>query len=95
MRALLVLMVLGLVIRCQDLSLRWWPEGRLRSLNWNGEVVEWYPSGQAFRVQHYDALGQEAGMQTFWRPDGTLHSNYEVRRGRRYGLVNAKPCAPH
>ena len=57
-------------------------------------VRENYPGGQPFRVQHYNRQGQEQGLQTFWRPDGTLHSNYEVRNGRRYGLVNAKPCMP-
>jgi hypothetical protein len=57
-----------------------------------GEVREYHSNGQVWRIQHYDRQGHEAGLQTFWRPDGTLHSNYEVRHGRRYGLVNAKPC---
>lgn len=59
-----------------------------------GEVREYHSNGQVWRIQHYDRHGNESGLQTFWRPDGTLHSNYEVRHGRRYGLVNARPCRP-
>ena len=31
---------------------------------------------------------------TMWTSDGVLFLNYEVRGGRRYGLVNARPCIP-
>ena len=32
-------------------------------------------------------------MQQAWTPDGELYLNYEMRNGRRYGYVNARPCA--
>jgi len=33
-------------------------------------------------------------LQQSWTAGGELYLNYEVRGGRRYGMVNAKPCLP-
>ena len=40
---------------------------------------------------HY-ANGVEVGLQRAWRENGTLYANYEVRDGKRYGVVNARLC---
>jgi hypothetical protein len=40
---------------------------------------------------HYDK-GVEVGMQRAWRENGTLYVNYEVRGGRRYGIINERLC---
>lgn len=76
-----------------------WPDGRPRlRAEVRGEVFDgayrtWYPSGQPYERRHF-ANGQEAGLQQSWMADGALYLNYEVREGRRYGFVNAKPCTP-
>ncbi|MGE0865643.1 MAG: toxin-antitoxin system YwqK family antitoxin [Vicinamibacterales bacterium] len=58
------------------------------------EVVRtFYPSGQPYEVRHF-RNGQEEGLQQAWTADGTLYINYEMRNGRRYGFINARPCRP-
>ena len=58
-----------------------------------GEYRTWHPNGQLAEVRRY-VDGREAGLQQSWTPEGVLYLNYEVRNGRRYGLVNSRPCAP-
>jgi hypothetical protein len=83
-------------VRHQD---TWWPNGHLRSsatyVNdvYHGEYRTWYASGHPYELRHFDR-GREAGLQQSWTEDGTLYLNYETRNGRRYGLINAKPCLP-
>jgi len=60
---------------------------------YHGEYRTWYPSGQPYERRHFDH-GREAGLQQSWTETGELFLNYEVRDGRRYGLVNAQPCVP-
>jgi protein SCO1/2 len=75
----------------------WWPNGTLRSIvqysddAYDGIYETWYPSGARYELRHY-RKGHESGRQQSWTEDGTLYLNYEVRGGRRYGLVNARPC---
>lgn len=57
------------------------------------EKRTWYPNGQISEVRHF-THGREAGLQQAWTEDGTLYMNYEMRNGRRYGMFNARPCAP-
>jgi antitoxin component YwqK of YwqJK toxin-antitoxin module len=77
----------------------WWPTGSLREvgLYWHDARVDeyraYYSSGAPYERRHY-ASGHEAGLQQSWSEDGALFLNYEVRDGRRYGFVNAKPCLP-
>ncbi|MGE0041366.1 MAG: toxin-antitoxin system YwqK family antitoxin [Vicinamibacterales bacterium] len=77
----------------------WWPDGTLRvEAHYAGDVYDgeyraWYRDGQLYEIRHY-ADGREEGLQQSWTPDGELYLNYEVRNGRRYGYVNARPCAP-
>jgi hypothetical protein len=77
----------------------WWPNGRLRSsTNYADDVYQgvyrtWYVSGRPYELRHFDH-GRETGLQQSWTEDGTLYLNYEVRNGRHYGLINAKPCLP-
>jgi hypothetical protein len=59
----------------------------------HGEYRTWYADGRPFERRHY-VHGREEGRQQSWTPDGSLFLNYEVRDGRRYGFVNARPCRP-
>lgn len=59
----------------------------------NGEFRTWHPNGQLAEVRNY-VDGREVGLQQSWTPDGVMYLNYEVRDGRRYGLVNSRPCLP-
>jgi antitoxin component YwqK of YwqJK toxin-antitoxin module len=60
---------------------------------YHGEYRTWYASGQPYERRHFDH-GRESGLQQSWTETGELFLNYEVRGGRRYGLVNARPCVP-
>lgn len=57
----------------------------------NGEFRTWHPNGQLAEVRRY-VDGREDGLQQSWTSDGVLYLNYEVRNGRRYGLINSRPC---
>jgi antitoxin component YwqK of YwqJK toxin-antitoxin module len=52
-----------------------------------------YPSGRPFEVRHF-FNGREEGVQQAWTEDGELYISYEMRSGRRYGFINARPCRP-
>lgn len=52
-----------------------------------------YPDGRPYEVRHF-FNGREEGLQQAWTEDGTLYINYEMRNGRRYGFINARPCRP-
>jgi hypothetical protein len=79
--------------------LGWWPNGAVRFRTrytddrFDGANEAWYDSGTRSQRLEYVA-GREAGRQQMWAPDGTLIVNYEMRDGRRYGMINAKPCIP-
>jgi antitoxin component YwqK of YwqJK toxin-antitoxin module len=68
-------------------------EAKLRDGVFHGEYRTWYASGRPYESRHY-VDGREEGRQQSWTEDGTLFLNYEMRDGRRYGLVNARPCLP-
>jgi hypothetical protein len=53
----------------------------------------YYPSGRLYEVRHF-FNGHEQGLQQAWTEDGELYINYEMKNGRRYGFVNARPCTP-
>ena len=59
----------------------------------NGEFRTWHSNGQLAEVRRY-VDGREDGLQQSWTSDGVLYLNYEVRNGRRYGLINSRPCLP-
>nr|WP_293836148.1 hypothetical protein [uncultured Arsenicibacter sp.] len=78
--------------------LAWWPNGR-RRFDYTferdvpvGHHQNWYPTGRRFSSFHYDAEGHEAGLQQMWFESGQIKANYEMRNGRRYGLLGAKGC---
>ena len=77
----------------------WWANGHLRSDAtydhdvFNGEYRTWYSSGKPYELRHFDH-GRESGVEQSWNEDRSLFLNYEVRNGRRYGLINATPCLP-
>ena len=75
----------------------WWPNGHLKTdAYYNhdvliGEYDTFYSSGAPYERRHY-VRGHEEGRQQSWTESGELYLNYDVRHGRRYGLVNAAPC---
>jgi hypothetical protein len=77
----------------------WWADGTPRTAGLflrdvrHGEFRSWHANGQLAELRHY-VDGREVGPQQSWTPDGILFLNYEVRNGRRYGLVNSRPCEP-
>ena len=77
----------------------WWSNGHIKTETHYavdaivGEFRSYYTSGQPYELRHY-VSGHEEGPQQSWTEDGELYLNYEVRDGRRFGLVNAKPCVP-
>lgn len=79
--------------------LAFWPDGTpqseaaYREDAYHGTYRSYYRSGRRYELRRFE-LGREAGRQQSWTEDGTLYLNYEVRDGRRYGLVNARPCLP-
>ena len=76
---------------------RRWPNGRLRSDAtyrdgvYDGEVLTWYESGLPYQRRHFER-GHEHGVQQAWTDRGAMYVNYEVRGGRRFGLLNSTPC---
>ena len=76
---------------------QYWPDGTLRSdVHYRQDAYEgvyrtYYASGAPYELRHY-LNGHEEGLQQSWTDTGVLYLNYEVRAGRRYGLVNASPC---
>jgi antitoxin component YwqK of YwqJK toxin-antitoxin module len=77
----------------------WWPNGAPQLVAehaddaFHGSYRSFYPSGRPFERRRFEH-GREAGRQQSWTESGELFLNYEVRNGRRYGLVNARPCVP-
>jgi antitoxin component YwqK of YwqJK toxin-antitoxin module len=71
----------------------WWPNGNLRTDGTfedgalSGEYRTYYQTGAPYELRHY-VNGHESGRQQSWSADG----HYDVRNGRRYGMVNALPC---
>ena len=57
------------------------------------ERWSFYANGKPADHRHF-YNGQEQGMQQAWTEDGQLYVNYEMRNGRRYGFINARPCSP-
>jgi protein SCO1 len=55
------------------------------------EKRTYYPSGRLYEVRHL-VDGREEGLQQAWTEDGQLYINYEMRNGRRYGVINPRPC---
>jgi len=75
----------------------WWPNGNPRfeyhfaGGEHEGIARTWYDNGQT-SAEHRYVRGAESGRQRMWDSDGTLVANYEVRDGRRFGTIGAKPC---
>lgn len=77
----------------------WWSDGSsrfeadFRDDGFHGRYRAWYANGRLADLRTY-VDGRESGRQQSWTADGALFLNYEVRNGRRYGMVNPKPCIP-
>ena len=104
MRTLLLMLLVGAElasapIRHVERRSTYWPNGLLKTQAdyvgdlRQGEYRTWREDGTLYELRHYDR-GRESGVQQSWERDGTLFLNYEMRNGRRYGYVNAKPCLP-
>jgi hypothetical protein len=76
-----------------------WPNGNLRrSFDLAGDVRHgeyrtFTIDGKPYELKHF-VRGREDGLQQAWDERGQLYLNYVVKNGRRYGMVNAKPCLP-
>ncbi len=102
MRSAILLLIIGLSIGPSEPVKRveeFWPNGTLRRAFdvrkdvRHGEYRTWTIDGKPYELKHF-ADGREDGLQQAWDENGRLYLNYEVRDGRRYGMVNAKPCLP-
>jgi len=105
MRSLILLIVIGLNVvpnfssGATNRVEEFWPNGNFRRAFdqrndvRHGEYRTWREDGRPYELRHY-VHGRESGLQQSWDEQGALYLNYEVRDGRRYGFVNAYPCAP-
>lgn len=104
MRTLFLLAIIGAELlggpaRRIERRSTYWDNGHLKTQGdyagdvRQGEYRTWREDGTLYELRHFDR-GQESGLQRSWERDGTLFLNYEMRNGRRYGFVNAKPCLP-
>lgn len=57
---------------------------------YNGDYKEWYEDGKPLRWIHYTNGKDDWGKG--WRETGKLFMNYEMKNGRRYGIVNSNLC---
>ena len=102
MRAAILLVLIGLSVPGRSATKHveeFWPNGNLRrSFDLrddvrHGEYRTFTVDGKPYELKHF-VRGQEAGLQQAWDERGELYLNYEVKNGRRYGMVNATPCLP-
>ncbi len=74
----------------------WWENGMPRfayhfsSGKYHGDFSEWMVNGRLAKQIIYKDGNEVSGKA--WRDNGKLYMSFEVRGGRRYGLMNAKPC---
>jgi len=75
----------------------WWPDGKpqfdfqVHLDAYEGELKEWNAKGLLIRQFHYEN-GQEVGSQRLWWDDSTVRANYQIRNGKKYGLIGIKLC---
>lgn len=74
----------------------WWDNGVPRFTyhfaggKYDGDFSEWTMNGLLAKQIIYKDGNEISGKA--WRDNGKLYMSFEVRGGRRYGLMNAKPC---
>lgn len=102
MRSLILLLLIGLSVagaKPVEHVEEFWPNGNVRRAFdlkgdvRHGEYRTWTIGGHPYEFKHF-VDGREDGLQQAWDERGQLYLNYEVKNGRRYGMVNAKPCLP-
>lgn len=75
----------------------WWPNGSPQfecayvKGRAEGTCREWYESGRLATVHRFEK-GEEEGLQQGWSPAGEVQFSYDMRGGRRYGLLGAMNC---
>lgn len=76
----------------------WWPNGKPKfefiasNDAYEGVLKEWNEKGFQIKLFHY-VNGQEIGSQRLWWDDSTVRANYEIRNGKKYGLIGVKLCS--
>lgn len=76
----------------------WWPNGNPKfefiasEDAYEGVLKEWNEKGFLIKLFHY-SKGQELGSQRLWWDDSTVRANYEIRNGKKYGLIGIKLCS--
>jgi antitoxin component YwqK of YwqJK toxin-antitoxin module len=79
------------------LHLGWWPNGmpkfecRFDRGLAVGTCREWYADGRPASVHRFER-GVESGLQQGWSANGAPQFSYEMRNGRRYGLLGTLNC---
>jgi antitoxin component YwqK of YwqJK toxin-antitoxin module len=75
----------------------WWDSGmpkfecRFVAGRSEGDCREWYSSGRLATIHRFKD-GAETGLQRGWSANGAPQFSYEMRNGRRYGLLGALNC---
>lgn len=79
-------------------TITYWYNGKMRLLAnykngvYHGKVYEWDAGGNIYRMGTYEN-GQEFGLQRLYYANGKIRANYEVIKGRKYGLAGTKNCS--
>ena len=74
----------------------WWPNGNKRFEYqfskgiYSGDFKEWFEDGKEYKYIYYVNGNDQWGKG--WRESGKLFMNYQVKDGRRYGIVNSNLC---
>ena len=82
----------------EGLQKTWWPNGNPKfefiasNDAYEGVLKEWNEKGFMIKLFHY-SKGQELGSQRLWWDDSTVRANYEIRNGKKYGLIGIKLCS--
>jgi len=82
----------------EGLQRTWWLDGKTQLRYcaiddlYEGAFLEWNRKGILIKKFNY-SKGQEVGQQRLWWDNGTVRANYEIRNGRKYGLIGLKLCA--
>ncbi len=75
----------------------WWPNGRPQFAchfvdgNPTDTCTDWHDNGQVAMVHRY-RNGEEDGLQQGWSRTGAQQFSYQMREGRRFGLLGAVTC---
>jgi hypothetical protein len=75
----------------------WWENDSLRFENhfihdkFEGRQASFYPNGQKWEERYY-LHGYEEGTQRAWNQQGTMVTNFTVKKGKVYGVIGRFDC---